>query len=104
MAKIKVGVFVPYSGIYRNLRSDFLNGIDAAIPEALKRDIVFQLEFIQTGGTKQVEDAFRKLVLFESVDLLTGIVGTGILANLVQSINTEKIPCIINNLGGVHAN
>ena len=100
MAKIKVGVLVPYSGIYRNLRSDFLNGIDAAIPEALKRDIVFQPEFIQTGGTKQVEDAFRKLVLFESVDLLTGIVGTGILANLVQSINTEKIPCIINNLGG----
>ncbi|WP_158996385.1 ABC transporter substrate-binding protein [Mucilaginibacter sp. L196] len=100
MAKIKVGVFVPYSGIYRNLRSDFLNGIDAAIPEALKKDILFQPEFIQTGSTKQVEDAFRKLVLFESVDLLTGIVSTSILANLIQSINTEKIPCIINNLGG----
>ncbi|MHB8207456.1 ABC transporter substrate-binding protein [Mucilaginibacter sp.] len=100
MAKIKVGVFVPYSGIYRNLRSDFLNGIDAAIPEVLKKDIVFQPEFIQTGSTKQVEDAFRKLVLFESVDLLTGIVSTSILVNLIQSINTEKIPCIINNLGG----
>ena len=100
MAKIKVGVFVPYSGIYRNLRSDFLNGIDAAIPEALKKDIVFQPEFIQTGSTKQVEDAFRKLVLFESVDLLTGIVSTSALANLIQSINTEKVPCIINNLGG----
>jgi len=100
MAKIKVGVFVPYSGIYKNLRSDFLNGIDAAIPEALKKYIVFQPEFIQTGSTKQVEDAFRKLVLFESVDLLTGVVGTGVLVNLIQSINTEKIPSIINNLGG----
>jgi len=100
MAKIKIGVFIPYSGIYKNLRSDFLNGIDAAIPEALKNDIVFQPEFIQTGGTKQVEDAFRKLALFESVDLLTGIVGTGVLINLIQSINTEKIPSIISNVGG----
>lgn len=100
MAKIKVGVFVPYSGIYRNLRSDFLNGIDAAIPETLKKDIVFQPEFIQTGGTKQVEEAFRKLALFESVDILTGVLSTSILVNLIQSINTEKIPCIINNLGG----
>jgi len=100
MAKIKVGVFVPYSGIYKNLKSDFLNGMDAAIPEALKKDIIFQPEFIQTGSTKQVEDAFRKLVLFESVDVLTGIVGTGVLVNLIQSINTEKIPSIISNLGG----
>jgi branched-chain amino acid transport system substrate-binding protein len=100
MAKMKVGVFVPYSGNYKNLRSDFLNGMDAAIPEAFKEDIIFQPEFIQTGGTKQVEDAFRKLVLFESVDLLTGIVGTGVLINLIQLINTEKIPSIISNLGG----
>lgn len=100
MAKIKIGVFVPYSGIYRNLKSDFLNGINSAIPDILKKDILFQPEFIQTGSTKQVEDAFRKLVLFESVDLLTGIVSTSILVNLIQSINTEKIPSIINNLGG----
>ena len=63
MAKIKIGVFVPYSGVYRNLKSDFLNGVDAAIPEAFKKDIIFQPEFIQTGSTKQVEDAFRKLAL-----------------------------------------
>jgi len=100
MAKIKVGIFVPYSGVYRNLKSDFLNGVEAAIPETLKKDIVFIPEFVQTGGLKQVEDAFRKLALFESVDLLTGIISTSVLVNLLQSINTEKIPSIINNLGG----
>jgi branched-chain amino acid transport system substrate-binding protein len=100
MAKIKVGVFIPYSGVFKKLKSDFFNGLETAIPDNLKKDIVFQPEFIQTGSLKQVEDAFRKLVLFESVDLLTGIISTSVLVNLLQSINTEKTPSIINNLGG----
>jgi len=99
MAKFKVGVLIPYSGIYKNLKSDFLNGIDAAIPESLKDRISFLPEFVNTGGFKQVEEAFNKLALFESVDVITGIVSTNVLTSLMPVINAEKMPVIISNLG-----
>jgi branched-chain amino acid transport system substrate-binding protein len=99
MAKLKVGVLIPYSGIYKNLKTDFLNGIDAAIPEFIKSNIIYLPEFINVGSTKQVEEAFRKLVLFESVDILIGIVESNVLENIVPIINNEKTPLIISNLG-----
>jgi len=99
MAKIKIGVLIPYSGIYKNLKSDFLNGIDTAIPGSIKNNISFLPEFINVGSPKQVEDAFKKLVLFESVDIVTGIIETNVLESLIPIINAEKTSVIISNLG-----
>jgi branched-chain amino acid transport system substrate-binding protein len=100
MKKIKIGVLIPYSGIFRNLRSDFCNAMELALPDSIKKDVVFIPEFVQTGGMKQVKDIFNKFSLFESVDLITGVLGNSVIHTLISDFEQEKIPAVISNLGG----
>ena len=100
MKKIKIGVLIPYSGIFKNLRSDFCNAMELAIPEVMRSNILVIPEFVHTGGTKQVKDVLNRFTQFEAVDLVTGILGNGVLPSILSDLDQDKVPVLINNLGG----
>lgn len=101
MQKLKLGFLIPYSGIFKNLRSDFKQGVLLALVQNIPScHIEIVEEFIQTGGQSFVENALNKLILFERVDMIIGVVGTKVTQNCIDLINKNRIPVAITNLGG----
>lgn len=101
MQKLKIGFLFPYSGIFRNLRNDFKQGVLLAFEQTIPACQVETVdEFIQTGGQTFVENALNKLTLFDGVDIVIGVVGTKVTQNCLEIINKRQVPVIIVNLGG----
>ncbi|MES1160766.1 MAG: hypothetical protein ABUM51_08415 [Bacteroidota bacterium] len=64
--KLKLGWLFPYSGIFRNLKTDLQRGLEVALQkEGEGLTVEVYPEFIQTGGQKDTEDALKKLLLYE---------------------------------------
>ena len=98
MGRLKAGFLLPYSGVFTSLKTDFRQGFDMALQD---KNIIVEacVEFIQSGARKTVEEALRKLVLFENVDLVTGVVGTKVMMQIIPFMDAQRVPVIINNLG-----
>ncbi|HWK05531.1 MAG TPA: ABC transporter substrate-binding protein [Puia sp.] len=98
--KLKLGWLFPYSGIFRNLKNDLQQGWETALQkEKSALTIEAHSEFIQTGAQKDTEDALKKLLLYEQVDLVIGVVGTKVALNLLPILEKEQTPCLLMNLG-----
>lgn len=101
MQKLKIGFLIPYSGVFKNLRNDFKQGVMLALAQRTPNcRIEIIEEFIQTGGQSFVENALNKLALFDQVDMIIGVVGTKVTQNCLEIINKYRIPVAIANLGG----
>ncbi len=98
---MKVGLLVPYSGIHTNINSELEKGFQTGL-EQVGADISVQWfpEYIQTGSTKDTEKALHKLVLFNQVDLVIGIIGSKVILHFLHFIQQHKTPIIMLNLGG----
>jgi len=95
---LKAGFLFPCSGVFKNLKSDFQQGFDLAMQESAVRVNVYP-EFIQTGALKTVEEVLNKLVLFENVDLVAGIIGTKVITSIIPLLEMHRVPAVISNLG-----
>lgn len=97
---LKLGWLIPYSGIFRNLKHDLVKGFQTAFAaEHPDMTIESYPEFIQTGGQKPAEDALKKLLLYEQVDLVIGVLSSKVVLNLLPQINQGHTPLIFMNLG-----
>ena len=98
--KLKLGWLFPYSGIFRNLKNDLKQGLEIALQkEGITTIIESYPEFVQTGGFKDTEDALKKLLLFEQVDLVIGVTSTKVALGVLPLLEAERTPVIILNLG-----
>jgi len=100
---IKVGVLLPYSGIYAVLGESITKGMgmyfDEIDNEAAGRELVIITE--DTEMTPDVaQQKVRKLVEHDEVDLVAGIVSTGVLYGLRDYFDTNKKLLICANAGG----
>lgn len=57
-------------------------------------------EFIQNGDLKTTEQALQRLFFYERVDVVAGVVGNCILADLLPTLERAQAPLIAHNLGG----
>jgi len=87
---IKIGFLAPYSSIYPEMVPSLISGFYSAIPE--KYHNIFQIvpEYIGQGGEKQVIEAANKLLNFEQVDILSGLISYRILPSIIPSIENRK--------------
>jgi len=98
--KLKLGWLFPYSGIFRNLKNDLQQGFDTALQkEGSDISIESYPEFIQTGGLKDTEDALKKLLLYEQVDLVIGVTSTKVAIGILPILENKQAPVILINLG-----
>ncbi|MHA4808254.1 ABC transporter substrate-binding protein [Flavitalea flava] len=98
--KLKLGWLFPFSGIFKNLKTDLQRGLEIALQkEGITIPLEIYPEFIQTGGLKDTEDAIKKLVLFEQVDLVMGVASSKVALGILPFVETQRIPVILMNLG-----
>ena len=98
--KLKLGWLFPYSGIFSHLKNDLQQGFGLAVQKgASGLAVEAHPEFIQTGAQKDTEDALKKLLLYEQVDLVIGVVSTKVAIGLLPLLNNRQTPLLLLNLG-----
>ena len=99
---IKIGVILPYSGVYASLGGDITDGMELAFElygsEVAGRKIVLITEDSEVkpnvGLTKT-----KKLVFQDKVDLLVGPVASNVAGAMRDFVHNAKIPFLYLGLG-----
>ncbi|MDO8881735.1 ABC transporter substrate-binding protein, partial [Pseudotabrizicola sp.] len=102
---IKVGVLLPYSGVFAALAQDIDDGFTLGL-ETFGADsgATFQLVREDTEVKPPVGLAkTKKLVLQDEVDVLMGVVSSGVLGAIRDTVDGAKVPLIVANAGNDEA-
>jgi len=98
--KLKIGWLIPYSGIFKELRKDLQQGLDTAFKkEGAGVNIESFSEFIQSGSIKVTEDSLKKLLHYNQVDLVMGVVGSKTATAIIPLLENHRTPALLLNLG-----
>lgn len=83
---------MPYSGIYPYYAQHIMAGIFCAATKMSysQQDFLFVPAFVGQGASKEVMDAAQKLLFFEGVDVLTGMVNIKVLEDLKPMLETHR--------------
>ena len=96
---VKIGVLLPYSGVYAALAEEIDAGFDMALEEQ-GQGLEFEVIREDTEVTPPVGLAkARKLVLQDEVDVLTGVVSSGVLGAIRDFVHEAKVPLVVSNAG-----
>ncbi len=96
---IKIGFLYPYSSIFPQISQDIVDGINSAIPEIHRRSFQFFPEYINLGESSLVDAAFRKLISFHDVDIISGVISYKLIPDIVQIMQWRKKIGIFFDLG-----
>ncbi|MGI9504330.1 MAG: penicillin-binding protein activator, partial [Geminicoccaceae bacterium] len=98
-ADTKVGLILPYSGTYAALGNDITDGFNFAIEQAGRSgDFTIIQEDTEVKPPVGLAKA-RKLVLEDEVDVLAGVVSSGVLGALRDFVDGAEVPLIVANAG-----
>jgi branched-chain amino acid transport system substrate-binding protein len=103
---IKVGVILPYSGVYAQPGEDITDGMKLYFEQEGKKVAGRPIELIteDTKADPQVGvQAARRLIEQEGVDVLTGTVSTAVAYGVIDVTQRDEIPFIISNATGADA-
>ncbi|HEY9260209.1 ABC transporter substrate-binding protein [Chitinophaga sp.] len=98
---LTVGFLTPYSGIYPFFSQHLITGwlIGMGLDPVRQRTVQFIPEFTHMGGIKASEEAARKLLFFNRVDILSGLISYKSIPDLVPLIEIEKKPAFFFDMG-----
>ena len=102
---IKIGLLLPYSGVYAALG----NEIDAGFALGLEQfggdtDATFEIIREDTEVKPPVAlGKAKKLILQDEVDVITGIVSSGVLGAVRDMVHGAGVPLIVSNAGNDEA-
>ena len=96
---VKLGVLLPYSGVYAALAEEIDAGFDMALAQhgqGLDVEVIREDTEVQppVGLAKA-----RKLVLQDEVDVLTGVVSSGVLGAIRDFVHDAQVPLVVSNAG-----
>ena len=102
-AETKIGLLLPYSGTYAALGNEITDGFNLAVQAAGRTD-----EFAVVREDTEVKPSVglgkaRKLVLEDEVDVIVGIVSSGVLGAVRDFVDGAKVPLIVANAGNDNA-
>lgn len=98
-AETKVGVLLPYSGTYASLGNEITLGFNMALEEAGRTgEFTIVTEDTEVKPPVGLAKA-RKLVLEDEVDVIVGIVSSGVLGALRDFVDGAEVPLIVANAG-----
>ena len=96
---VKVGVLLPFSGVYAALGKEIDAGFQLGMQEfGSNLDVEFVREDSAGDPGKSIAKA-RKLVLQDKVDVMTGIVSSAVAGALRDFVHGAKVPLMITNAG-----
>ncbi|MGG7567821.1 ABC transporter substrate-binding protein [Rhodovulum sp. DZ06] len=97
-AKTKVGLLLPYSGTYAALGGEITDGFNLALAESGGDEVVVVSADTEVKPPVGLAMA-RKLVLQDKVDVMVGIVSSGVLGAVRNFVDGMKVPLIVANAG-----
>jgi len=100
---LRIGVVLPYSGVYAQLGEDITNGMLLYFEEVKNRAGGRPIQLVREDETADPTVALRKvtkLVEQDRVDLLTGLVSTASAYAVRDYIHNTKNVLIVSNAGG----
>lgn len=101
---IKVGMILPYSGVYAALGQDIDDGFTLGLDTFGKDVATFEIVREDDETKPPVGLAkTKKLVLQDEVDVLTGIVSSGVLGAIRDVVDGAGVPLIVSNAGNDEA-
>ncbi|TCK06973.1 ABC transporter substrate-binding protein [Marinobacterium mangrovicola] len=96
---VKVGMLLPYSGVYAALGNEIEAGFNLGLQEfGPDLDIEIVKEDSEADPGKSLAKA-RKLVLQDKVDVMTGIVSSAVAGALRDFVHGAKVPLMVTNAG-----
>jgi len=103
--EIKVGIALPYSGVYASLGNDIEAGFRLGIETfGTETQDTFSIVTEDTEAKPPVGLAkVRKLVLQDEADLIVGIVSSGVLGAIRDFVDGAEVPLIVANAGNDEA-
>lgn len=100
---VKVGVILPYSGVYAQLGEDITDAMELYVEEQngelAGREIELVTEDTEADPQTGVQAA-RTLLEREDVDFLTGAVSTSVAYGVIDLAEREQVPFVISNALG----
>lgn len=96
---VKVGMLLPYSGVYAALGNEIEAGFNLGLQEfGADLDVEIVKEDSEADPGKSLAKA-RKLVLQDKVDVMTGIVSSAVAGALRDFVHGAKVPLMVTNAG-----
>lgn len=98
---IKVGLLLPFSGVYASLGNEIEAGFNLGLAEfGGETDVTFEIlrEDTEVSPPAALGKA-RKLILQEQVDVMVGIVSSGVLGAVRDMVHGAGVPLIVANAG-----
>ena len=79
---------------------DLQQGLDTALKnEGAGVTVMAYPEYIGAGAIKETEEALKKLLLYERVDLVIGVLSTKTITGIIPLLESHRTPALILNLG-----
>ena len=100
---LKIGVILPYSGVYAQLGEDITNSMELYLEEQGGEIAGRPVELIQEDTEADPQagvQAARTLLEREDVDFLTGAVSTSVAYGVIDLAEREQVPFVISNALG----
>lgn len=99
MKTLHIGLLLPSSSIVP-MGKLFEKGLKKGLSEKeIDCSIEVTKEFIGQGAPKQVEDAITKLISYDDVDLVIGILSNKLAESVAPKLQSSQVPILVNNLG-----
>ena len=98
---LKIGFLTPYSGIYPYYSQHLFTGwlLGMGLDPMQQNTIEFVQEYTHMGSLNACETAARKLLFFNRVDILSGLVNYKSVPGMVPLIENDKRPAFFFDMG-----
>jgi branched-chain amino acid transport system substrate-binding protein len=100
---VKIGVILPYSGVYAKLGESITKGMELYLEEINWEVEGKKIELIKEDTEANPQTALRKvrkLIEQDKVQFLSGPVSTAVAYAIRDDVDKNKIPLIVSNAGG----
>ncbi len=91
-APLTIGFLTPYSTVYPYFSPHLLAGwlLGMGLDPVQQKTVQFVPEFTQQGGASASTDAARKLIYFNRVDVVSGLIGYKSVIDIIPMLEREK--------------
>jgi hypothetical protein len=98
---LTVGFLTPYSGIYPYYAQHLFTGwlLGMGLDPVHQRTIQFVQAYTEMGGITASEAAARKLLFFDRVDILSGLISYKSIPGIIPLIEKQKQPAFFFDMG-----
>jgi branched-chain amino acid transport system substrate-binding protein len=98
-SQVKAGLIVPYTGVYALLGKEIDDGFMLALEEEGMASAISVLREDTEAKPDVGLAKAQKLVTENQVDVLVGVVSSGVLASIRDFVDSSKVPLIVANAG-----